>query len=95
MNNMIVSPAVRQKLREKHDVEVREVEQAFENLCGLYLEDDREDHKTDPATLWFIAPTNRGRLLKVIFIFIEGKVHIKSAFEPHDQAIAIYDRYGK
>ena len=95
MKNFIVSAGVLVKLRDKHNVSQREVEQCFENLCGVYLEDTREDHQTDPPTLWFIAPTNRGRLLKIIFMFIDGNVHIKSAFEPHQEAIDIYDQHGK
>lgn len=95
MKNLIVSALVLEKLRDKHQVTVREVEQCFENLCGLYVEDDREDNKTDPATLTFVAPTNRGRLLKVCFIFLDGNVHIKTAFEPDKQDIAYYEKHGK
>jgi uncharacterized DUF497 family protein len=93
--NLVVSAAVLDKLREKHGVSVREVEQCFENKCGLYLEDDREDNRTDPPTLTFIAPTNEGRLLKVAFIFLSGNVHIKTAFEPDMADIAFYERHGK
>ena len=90
-----MSAGVLAKLRDKHGVSLREVEQCFENLCGMYLEDTREDHQTDPPTLWFIAPTNQGRLLKVIFIFLDGNVHIKSTFEADHEAIDIYERHGK
>lgn len=62
MKNLIVSAGVLEKLRDKHGVTVREVEQCFDNKCGLYLEDDREDNRTDPATLAFVASTNQGRL---------------------------------
>ena len=86
MKNLIVSAGVLEKLRDKHGVTVREVEQCFENKCGLYLEDDREDNRTDPATLAFIAPTNEDRLLNV---------HIKTAFAPDQDDIAFYDRHGK
>jgi uncharacterized DUF497 family protein len=95
MPKLVVSSAVLVKLREKHNVTVREVEQCFENKCGTFLEDDREDHQTDPPTLWFIAPTNRDRLLKVVFMFIDGNVLIKSAFEPNEVEGRIYDKYGK
>ncbi len=95
MQNFIVSSGVLAKLRDKHDISIREVEQCFENKCGMYVVDDREDNQTDPATLTFIAPTNRGRLLKVAFIFLDGNVHIKTAFEPDDQDIAFYERHGK
>jgi uncharacterized DUF497 family protein len=94
LKNLVVSAAVKEKLAKKHKVDLREVEQCFENKCGLYLEDDREDHQTDPVTLWFIAPTNKGRLLKVIFIFTEGNVHLKSVYEPEPEAIKLYDKDG-
>ncbi len=95
MKNLIVSAGVLAKLREKHKVSEREIEQCFENRCGLFLQDDREDHQTDPPTLWFIAPSNEDRPLKVIFMFIGGNVHIKSAYEPEAEAIAIYEKLGK
>lgn len=95
MKNLIVSAFVLEKLRDKHNVTVREVEQCFENLCGMFVEDEREDNKTDPPTLTFVAPTNRERLLKVCFIFLDGNVHIKTAFEPDPQDIAYYEKHGK
>ncbi len=95
MKTLIVSASVLAKLRDKHGVTVREVEQCFENKCGLYLEDDREDNRTDPPTLAFVAPTNEDRLLKVVFIFLDGNVHIKTAFDPDADDIAFYDKHGK
>ncbi|MES2099043.1 MAG: ADP-ribosyl-(dinitrogen reductase) hydrolase [Pseudomonadota bacterium] len=95
MVKLIVSSSVLIKLGAKHQVTVREIEQCFENKCGVFLEDDREDHQTDPATLWFIAPTNRKRDLKVVFIFVNGNAHIKSAFEPNKDELDIYREFGQ
>lgn len=95
MRNIIISAKILEKLANSHNVEQREVEQSFENFIGLFLEDDREDHRTDPPTLWFIAPTNKGRLLKVVFIFIDENVHVKSAFDPNAPEISIFERYGR
>ena len=95
MRNIIISSGVLEKLCTRHNVEQREIEQCFENLIGLFLEDSRENHRTDPPTLWFIAPTNKDRLLKVVFIFIDGNVHIKSVFEPNDDEISIFERSGR
>ncbi len=91
MNNLRISKGVLQKLQSKHDVTRREVEQCFENKCGLLLEDQREDHKSDPPTLWFVAPTSRGRLLKIIFIYRDGQLHLRSAFEADEAAQNLYD----
>lgn len=93
--NIIVSSAILLKLNERHKVSRREIEQCFDNVCGKYLEDSREDHKTDPATLWFLAPTNQDRLLKIIFIYADGNVHIKSAYEPSGAVIDLYEKLGK
>ena len=46
--HLIVSAAVLAKIRDKHNVTVREVEQCFENQVGLYLEEERPAHHTDP-----------------------------------------------
>ncbi len=89
-----VSPKVRQKLAVKHGVEVHEIEQCFCNVEGNFLKDTREDHKTDPPTMWFIAETDYGKKLKVIFIVNQDKsISIKSAFTPNDKEIRIYDKY--
>lgn len=94
MVNLRISTAVLEKLAKKHQVERREVEQCFDNKCGLFLMDDREDHASDPPTLWFIAPTNKGRSLKVIFVYRDGYMDLRSAFEADEAAQRIYDRKG-
>jgi uncharacterized DUF497 family protein len=91
MQNLRISQGVTDKLRDKHGVTRREVEQCFENKCGLYLEDDREDHKSDPPTLWFVAPTSKGRLLKIIFIYRDGQVQLRSAYEADHAAQSLYN----
>lgn len=91
MHNLRISQAVLEKLDQKHGVSRREVEQCFENKCGMYLQDDREDHKSDPPTLWFVAPTSQGRLLKIIFIYRDGQVHLRSAFDADAAVQRLYD----
>lgn len=95
MRALITSPALIQKLQEKHNVTRQEIVQCFENKEGIYLEDVREEHRTDPPTLWFVAPTNCDRLLKVIFVFLDGNIYIKSAYEPSQAVIDMYDKKGK
>jgi hypothetical protein len=92
---LIISPQTLDKLQAKHNVSRKDVEQCFANRCGEFLLDTREDHKSDPPTLWFVAPTNAGRLLKIAFIPKDGNVHLRSAFEPNAEEIRIYDKYGK
>ena len=88
----VFSPAIREKLHDKHGVTEREVEQAFENLVGTFLQDLRERHRTVPPTLWFVAQTNTGRHLKVVFVSENGKIFIKSAFDADALARGIYER---
>ena len=95
MNNLIISQAIAEKLKSKHCVSIREIEQCFENRCGNYVVDTREGHKTEPVTLWFVAATNHNRILKIMFVYRDGKVYLKSAYEAKESVIEIYERRGK
>ena len=89
----LISSRVRQKLADKHNVVPAEVEQCFLNFNGSqFLEDEREEHRTDPSTKWFISETDSGRLLKICFMFYEDrqKFAIKSAFEPNKAEIEMF-----
>lgn len=92
---IIFSQAVREKLAVKHAVSEDEVRECFANKIGQYLQDPRADHKTDPPTLWFVAETNFGKRLKVIFVYRDGNIFIKSAYLADKDAIRIYDSIGK
>ena len=92
MRSIVISPDILRKLQIKHDVSRREIEQCFENREGKYLEDIREEHLTDPATLWFLSSTNCGRLLKIVFVLSDDNVYIKSAYEPGVAAIELYEK---
>ena len=94
MKNLKISDAVAKKLKEKHQVDRREVEQCSENRGGRLLEDRRARHKTQPPTLWFLSQTNRGRVLKVVYIQGGSVVELKSTFEPNADELAIYARHG-
>lgn len=87
------SSAVKQKLAEKHGVSLGEVQQCFANREGGLLEDTREDHKTDPPTQWFIAETDYGRRLKVVFILKNGDILLKTCYGANPKEEAIYAKY--
>lgn len=93
--NLRISEAVLEKLRDKHDVTAREVEQCFDNMEGPLLIDDREDHRSDPPTLWFISRTNKNRLLKVAYIQRGSVVHLRTYFEPNEVEVRIYSHHLK
>ena len=96
MLNIIISSATRTKLTIKHGgVSELEIEQCFENMAGRFLQDDREDHQTDPPTRWFVAETNKRRNLKICFVLKGVNVHIKTAYEPDEAEIDLYERKGK
>lgn len=92
---LVVSKKIAEKLASKHCVTEEEVAQCFANKIGVNLLDPREDHASDPPTLWFIAETDYGRKLKIIFIHKDGDNHLRSAFEPDDNELRIYDKYGR
>lgn len=95
MKNLKISNDVEQKLLNKHNVSRSEVEQCFFNRTGRLLMDNREEHKTNPPTLWFLAPTNKGRILKVVYIQVDTHIHLRSAFEPNTAEEQIYRRHGQ
>ena len=51
MDAVHVSPHVKEKLKEQHQVTMRQVHQCFKNRSEKLLTDTRELTKTDPPTL--------------------------------------------
>lgn len=97
--NIYISDRVQAKLSEKHRVRPDEIRHCFENREGGFLEDIREEHKTDPPTQWFIAETNQRRVLKIVFILEtlpKGKrINIRTAYEPNEIEISIYKKHAR
>jgi hypothetical protein len=91
-----IAPQIVTKLRGKHGVRPYEIHECFLNRVGKFLEDTRERHRTRPPTQWFIAETDVGRSLKVVFIedVQNGQIHIKTAYEPDEAEERIYEKYG-
>jgi uncharacterized DUF497 family protein len=89
-----VSTRILEKLARKHNVKKEEVDQCFANRNGKYLRDPRAEHQTNPPTQWFIAETDFGRRLKVVFIRNGSDVDIKSAFDPNQEELRIYAKFG-
>jgi hypothetical protein len=87
---IVISPATLAKLSTKHNVTAAEVQECFENISGGLLIDDREDHKSDPPTLWFVAVTKKRRLLKVCFVQRGGEQHVRTAYPPLALEVRIY-----
>ncbi len=90
-----VSHGVKLKLKQKHNVDISEVEECFSNREYGFLEDTREEHKTNPATKWFIAETDYGRKLKIVFIEFEDSIELKTAYVPNKIELDIYEKYSR
>lgn len=90
MKNLQISKAVLEKLATRHHVERREIEQCFANIDGPLLIDNREDHQSDPVTLWFLSRTNKNRLLKMVYIQRGSEIHLRTCYEPNEMEIKIY-----
>lgn len=96
MDALVISRAVLLKIRDKHGLSRSDVEECFSNIEKGFLIDDREQHKTNPQTQWFIAENNTGKKIKIVFIFTtdeEGsaKVILKSAYVANSTEMAIYE----
>ena len=93
---LIISPKIRQKLAKKEPpVMEEEVVQCFANRINKYLYDRREQHETDPPTLWFISETDYGRKLKIVFVQEDGDTYLRTAYKPNREEIRIYNKYSK
>lgn len=91
---MKASDAVRDKLLQKHNVTLDEVEQCFANRDRGSLEDTRVNRQTSPPTMWFISDTFWGRRLKIVFMLhSDGDIEIKTAYEPNAEEIRIYNKF--
>lgn len=93
--SLYISPKTLAKLEDAHGVTKKEVDDCFLNAEGPYLADKREQHKSNPPTHWFLARTNKGRLLKIVFIQRDDCISIRTAYEPNQNEIAIYARNSK
>ena len=87
-----ITTAIRKKLREKHNVSEKEIHEALLNMQRKPIRDTREEHDTYPPTWWIVSETNKCRELKVVFVVEEGRIHIKTEFEPNQSTVAMYLR---
>jgi predicted GTPase len=95
---LLISAKVRDKLRTaSHAVSEDEIIECFANRDGRSCLDTREEHRTDPATQWFVAQTDRGRRLKICYVFDERTaiVEIKTAYAATSEIQRIYDKYAR
>ena len=87
-----ISAAMVAKLETKHGITPKEVAECFANRAGRYFSDTREEHQTDPPSYWFVAATDKGRILKVVFVRYPTFYAIKTAYEPTDGSDRVYEQ---
>lgn len=88
-----ISSKVKKKIKDKHGLTLDEVFEAISGRLAGFLEDTREEHKSDPPTYWFIGSTDFGKLVKIAFIFKDGTMIIRTAYEANQRELAIYKKY--
>lgn len=93
MRNLIISPEIEAKLREKHQLSRADVVQTFLNRDGDFLVDTREQHLTNPATQWFIAFNDKGQRIKVAFVPDNDKLYLRTAYLANIEEIRIYEKF--
>lgn len=95
--HFIITPTIEEKIKEKHGVSVMEVEEAFNQFDGHLIEDTRAQHKTRPPTVWFLAETYDGKLLKLVLIWdvTNARAILKTAYAPDQEEINLYEAYSR
>lgn len=93
---IIISPSIAAKIgRQDHGgVTEQEVRECFENHDGRLCWDSRPEHldgKGQPSP-WFVAETNKRRLLKIMFVRDDGDLYLKSAYPATAVVHDIYER---
>lgn len=92
---LVIHPRIAAKIAQPDHgaLTAKEIEECFENHCGDYCIDNREEHRTDPPTLWFVGETNRQHKLKIVFIRLDEDIVLKSAYPATEEVERIFLRY--
>ncbi|QTN21506.1 ADP-ribosyl-(dinitrogen reductase) hydrolase [Rhizobacter sp. AJA081-3] len=81
---IVISPKIKEKIAsaDHGSVTEREVRECFMAWDGVYVEDPREEHKTQSGlpTRWFVGQSHIGRMLKIIYVEDAENVYLKSAY---------------
>ncbi|MGD8174806.1 hypothetical protein [Marinimicrobium sp. ARAG 43.8] len=91
-NGIKIDPSIQSKLKVKHNVKCSEVLECFANVSKGFLTDNRETHKTNPPTQWFVEQTDNGRWLFIAFMYIDETVVIKTAYDADETKKRLYSK---
>lgn len=92
---LIISDKIRMKIGDASHggITDKEVRECFMNRCGKVVRDDREQHRTDPPTQWFVAETHLGKKLKIVYVEDDEHVYLKSAYLATKTIQEIFDTH--
>jgi hypothetical protein len=98
LTDFVLSQKITEKLAAR-GITLDHILECFDNRTGEFLADERNKHKTDPLTQWFISRTHppKPRVLKIAFMNYASshEIHIKSSYDPNEEEIRIYNKYGQ
>lgn len=81
---IVISPKIREKIAgdDHGNVSEREVRECFMAWDGRFVDDPREEHKTQSGfpTRWFVGESHIGRMLKLVYVEDDENVYLKSAY---------------
>lgn len=93
---LVIAPQIEDKIgADDHgNVTAKEVQECFQNHCGGYCDEQRPEHQNSDGlpSLWFVAETNKRRVLKIMFVRRDGNIHLKSAYPATDRVRDIFKR---
>ena len=94
---LVISPKIKDKIaREDHgSITEREVRECFMAWDHRFCFDQKEEHRTDPPTRWFVGESHIGRLLKIMYIDDGENVYLKSAYLANGDVKRIFDKYSQ
>lgn len=79
-----------EKNEKKHGVEIKEVEEVFEQKSAIPL-GEQIAPKVEEKRFGIIGPTKKGRILQIVFTIREGKVRPISARPAHKKEKKQYE----
>ncbi|HEY4083441.1 MAG TPA: ADP-ribosyl-(dinitrogen reductase) hydrolase [Burkholderiaceae bacterium] len=93
---LIISPKIKTKIGDPShgSISEREVMECFLNRCGRVVKDDREEHRTDPPTVWFVSETHLGKKVKVVYVEDDENIYLKSAYVATKAIQDIFEIHG-
>lgn len=93
---LFIHKTIENKCLIKHNVLENEIREAWQSYDGTVLvTDDREEHRTNPPTVWFVVKTSGVRLLKIIAVIdSDGVAYLKSAYDANQKVINLFRKMG-